>query len=136
MQTFQLTNGDIQFSSATGRPLTISGTPKFKQDVAIVLDVLANLDGMIGMVGDTFSIRSELSKRLSDAFALYASQQATIQRNDRPVNETYSKTTEITVYPAVNPATGVVDNTTFGYRISVLSVAGATPTTITGTLTQ
>lgn len=136
MLTLKVIDGDIPVGAATGRPLTLSGTSKFSQDVEEVLDILADLRGMIGLIGDTFTIRAEVSRRLTTAFASYKAAQDAVQKSTRPVEERFSRTAQVIVLPLRDPTSGTFTATSYAYRVDVLSVKGGTATTVTGVLAR
>lgn len=150
--TLKLTNGDVSFSSATGRPFLLTGTDKFKQDIRENLDSAQQTDGtgagledLIGLLGDPFSLRAEMNNRLTVAFEAYKKLQQSIQRSDRTPEERFGQLRTLTVVPLasiLSPVlttsfvnTGEVSKTSLAFRVDVLSAAKTTPTTVTGTIT-
>lgn len=136
MLTLKLVNGDIPVGRATGRPLTIQGAEKFSQDVREALDVLANLNGVIGIVGDVFSLRAEISRRVSTAFDTYKAMQDAVQRTTRPVEERFSRVVQVNIFPLRDPTSGTLAATSFAYRVDVLSVKGGKTASLTGVLAR
>lgn len=142
--TFMIKNGDILHSSSTGRPLTVADGPKFDQDVRETLDnevqpdgTGAGLDGVITFIGDVFSIRAEIARRVNDAFAAYKQTQNVIQRFDRTPAERFSRVVQVTTLPLRDSQTGNISQTAYAYRVDVLSdAARSKPATVTGTLTR
>ena len=136
MLTFKIVNGDVPFNQATGRPAMLSSTDKFTQDVGQALDIVANLNGVIGLVGDVFSLRAEISRRIDAAFAAYKAAQDTVQKSDRPPEERFSRIVQVVVVPIRGPSSGSYDMTTFAFRVDALSVKGSQPASITGVLAR
>lgn len=128
-------------SRSTGRPLTLEGTPKFRQDVTENLSTKAqadgtgaDLDGLIGLVGDIFSLRAEMSKRIMESFGFYKGLQDRIQRFDRASEERFSRVTQTIAMPLRDPRTGTITNTSIAMRVDVISVQGGRPVTVSQVL--
>lgn len=132
-QTFQLTNGDITISDSNGRPVMLEGTAKFSQDVRLTLDA-ANLASLIGQPGDVFSIRAQMNTMVTAAFNQFKSDQDAVQKNDRLVEEQFSRLAQINVLPLRQPGVNVINATAFSYRVDALSVKGGQATSITGVI--
>jgi hypothetical protein len=142
--TFIIVNGDIQHSSATGRPLTVEGHEKFRQDVRENLEIEAqpngtgaDLQNVISLIGDVFSLRMEITRRISTAFDAYRAAQDQIQKFDRTENERFSRVAQVVCSPVRDTQTGLLSSTTYAFRVDVLSRnprAGAA--TLSGTLVR
>lgn len=130
--TIKLENGDIPFSSATGRPFEIDSTEKFKQDVRLVI-AAANLDSLVGKLHDIWSLRAEITRRVTDACAAYKSEQDTVQKSDRLPQERFGRLEQVVVQPLIDPTSGAKSSTSYAYRLDFLSVKGV-EVSITGTL--
>jgi len=141
--TFKIVDGDIPFSSSSGRPITIEESNKLRQDIRENLDnevqfdgTGADLDGMIGLIGDTFSLRAEISSRIIESSSAFRRVQDLVQRFDRTRKERFSRVVQVLVFPLKDPQSGTFSNTTFAYRADFQSVDGANPITITGTIVR
>ena len=141
--TFRITNGDIAISQANGRPFLLTDKDKLRQDVRENLDsedqfdgTGAGLEGIVGTVGDTFSLRAEISRRLNDSFDALRQVQDSIQRVDRTRAERVSRVAQVVVVPLRDGSTGDYSNTDFAYRVDLLSLEGASPVTVTGRLVR
>ena len=137
--TFKIDKNDVIISSATGRPIEIEGKEKFTQDVRETLetDVQANgtgagLKSVIRLLGDVFSLRAEISRRISDAFDAYKAIQDATQKFDRTAEERFGKVAQLIVLPLRDPSTGSFSNTDYAWRADILSVKGSDPSSITG----
>jgi len=137
--TFKIVDGDIPHGAATGRPLTLEGTPKFTQDLRQMLDDDVTPDGrnaglsqLVGTVGDSFSLRAELTRRINEACAAFQHAQESVQRFDRLPEERFSRIALVAVFPLRDPASGTFSNTSFAYRADFLSQKGSPTTSITG----
>lgn len=134
--TLKFVKGDVPMSSATGRPLTVTGKEKFSQDIKMVIDIDSNLNGLVGQVGDIFSIRAEMLRRLENGFALYQATQDAFQRTDRDLVERFGRIAQLVVAP-LKDGQGYVSPTDFGFRVDVLSADKTQPaTTSTGVLVR
>lgn len=141
--TFKVEFGDVPFNSATGRPFTVETTEKLRQDVRENLDTVAqsdgtgaDLDGVVGLVGDIFAIRAELSRRLNDSFDSLRKVQELIQRSDRTLEERFSRMTQLVVMPLREPSTGQFFKTSYAYRVDVSSAKSQKPVSATGILSR
>ena len=141
--TFKIVNGDVQIGASTGRPMTLSGKDKFSQDVRENLDSKvqsdgtgADLDGVIGLAGDVFSLRTEMSRRIIDSFSAYGQAQKNIQRGDRLPEERFNRIAQVIVLPIRGVNSGEFDQTSYSYRVDVLSDKSGSTTSVTGVLVQ
>lgn len=141
--TFKVVDGDIPFSGATGRPLELEERDKFTQDVRENLDTEvqrdgtgADLEGVIAEVGDVFSLRAEIAKRITESFTFYQVVQDTVQRFDRSAQERFARIAQVQVWPVRSPGSGEVDKTTYAYRVDVLSLRGVKAVTVTGVIVR
>lgn len=139
--TFRIVDGDVAISQANGRPLLLTDKAKLTQDVRENLDsesrpngTGAGLEGVISLLGDTFSLRAEISRRLNDSFAALKRVQDSIQRVDRTSAERVARVAQVVVVPLRDSGTGSYSNTDYAYRVDVLSLDGAAPVTVTGRL--
>lgn len=139
-KTFKIVDGDVSFSSATGRPFSVQDSAKLSQDLNenFLIEqqptgVGADLDGMIALIGDSFSLRAELAKRVNGSIEALQELQDIIQRSSRSKAEKASRVVAINVMPVANPATGQVDATRYAFRVDIISESGERET-ITGTL--
>ena len=143
MLTFEVVNGDIPHSESTGRPRTVEGEVKFRQDVRENLNTSlqengtgANLDNLISTIGDTFSIRAELSRRVTSAFEAYQAVQNSIQRFERPLSERISRVVYVNCVPLRDAQTGEISHTSFAFKVDVLSGQVGTTASVTGSLVR
>lgn len=139
-KTFKVQNGDILFSSANGRPLSIEGREKLSQDIKENLEIEqlpdgtgAGLDALIGVIGDSYSLRAELSRRLNVSAEALKKLQNTIQQFDRTRNEKIARIVAINIFPLANQNSSKIEQTSFAYRIDFLSEEGEA-SLITGTI--
>lgn len=137
----KLTKGDIPFSSATGRPLLVEGLEKLRQDVRENLETEAqrdgtgaDIDGVVSLLGDVFSLRAEISRRVVDSLTALKRVQDSVQRFDRTNEEKFARLANLVVVPIKPVGSGDISGTDYAFRVDVLSVAGATPVTVSGTL--
>lgn len=140
-ETFEIKNGDVVISSATGRPFTVERAKKFKQDALenLSTEVQANgtgagLDETIPKLGDVFSLRADVSRNVVESFAALKRVQQETQRFDRARNERVGRVALCAVLPLRDPSTGQVSLTAYSYRVDLLSEEGESPVTITGAL--
>lgn len=141
--TFQIRDGDVIISEATGRPFVIEDEIKFNQDIRENLDsdVQANgtgadLDGVVGVVGDIYSLQAEITRRITDSFTSFEKVQRSIQRGDRTPAEQLHKVARIMVVPIRDARSGEIAGTSYAYRVDVLSKKNRNPVTVTGLLVR
>lgn len=133
--TFKLSRGDIVISEVTGRPVLVTGKDKFRQDCREVISVFSKVSSLVGRIGDVYSLRAEIRRRLEDAFSDYQVTQNTIQRQDRTSSERFSRVQALNVTPTKNPGQNQFDQTSISYRIDVLSDDGEV-TTVSGAIVR
>lgn len=132
--TFLIKNGDVVYSSATGRPLMISGVTKTRQDLqeAGEIRTLANgfgfgLDDLIGQIGDAVTTRVAISRKIRDGITAIMRLQQQFQRARRTPDELIAKLVRVVVTPIVRPNQSGTAATAFAYRFDILTVSGLTP---------
>lgn len=115
---------DIEINAATGNFVTIEGLEKLRQDVTENLTSRvrpdgtgADLDPVVGLVGDVYDIQNEIRTRINEAFEAHQQLQRTIQRSERPSIETLAGLKRLTV----NHASG--DDTAFIIKVEVQSAS-------------
>jgi len=135
MFTFKIFNGDIPFNSATGRPLVVSGNEKFNQDVEENLGTVvqsngtgAGLEGVIGLIGDAFSLRAEISRRVKESFDYLKRIHDSVQRYNRAPEEVFNRVVQVVVTPLKTQGTQRLDPTRYAFRVDVVSNRGKVST--------
>lgn len=129
--TMQMLGGDVLLDGNTGRPKLVAGSTKLRQDldVAVSTRVRSNgygmgLDGIVGRVGDRYSLQSEITQRITRGMNSIKSLQAQYGRNARSDAERISRVNEISVLPMITPGTSQVDPTRYIVKLVVTSVQG------------
>lgn len=147
-QTFQIINGDVAFSSATGRPLLLSGNTKLSQDLKEAGEIATQsngfgfgLEAVIGLVGDAVSLRVAISRKVRDGIVAMMRLQQQFQRSQRTTDEIIAKLVRVIVTPILKPDGSETAATAYAYRYDVQTVKGlsspnSTPTTTTGVIIQ
>lgn len=131
MNTLQIVNGDAVLNSATGRPRSVTETEKLRQDVTEILNLDAptgagiSSSKVIGLIGDPFSLRAELSGRINSAFARYQQAQQNTQRASRTSKETFGAIRQLVVTPVRTQGVNRVSKTTYAYQLDVVSLSQA-----------
>lgn len=134
MQTFLIQNGDIVIG-ASGQPTMVEARAKLRQDVQENLSIDtqtdgfgADLDGLIGILGDEFSLRAEVARRVRSSIGAMIELQNRFHRAQRVAEERISRVKQILVTPVAGK------KTTFLFKVDVVSVAGdSTSVTTIGT---
>jgi hypothetical protein len=144
-QTFQIVNGDVAISSSTGRPIMAAGKAKLRQDLqeAGTIEVQPNgfgfgLESVIGLVGDSVSLKVEISRRIRNGITAMIRLQQQIQRAQRTSDEIIARLTRVAVAPIIRPGLSTTAATAFSFQYDVLTqeavTAGAQPITTGGTI--
>jgi len=153
-QTFKMFQGDVIIDVRTGRPTLIADKDKLSQDLGENLNIEtqpngfgASLDSMVGLVGDPLALRAELSRRVRTSVRAMQTLQQRYHRGARPANERIADIANISVAQVVGKdttdalppsgltgnitptdlTTGQVSKTAFGFKVDVLTEAGAEP---------
>lgn len=123
--TFVITGGDVSINEATGQPRLVADGDKLTQDVAEMLStealldhIGAGLDDVVGTVGDVFTIRNELARRVRRALNTLVSLQQLKHRAQRPQTERVSGLSAVSVVPLEGALTA------FGFRVEVRTEDG------------
>lgn len=123
--TLTIINGDVQVSSASGRPTVISDGAKLAQDILINLETDprpngfgAGISNLVGMVDDDDLVVTLLDNRLSDSFTAMRNIQQAVGRDTRPAAERIASTTPVAA------ARDIQDPRNFNYGIDVITEAG------------
>jgi hypothetical protein len=131
--TFLIQNGDIQIDATSGRPVMIADGPKLGQDLGEDLAVSvrdngfgAGLDGLIGKLGDEFSLRAEVGRRVRRSIESMQSLQNRFHKTQRPKAEKILRLNSVTTSMVADKKTTLV------FLVSVTSGNGSTVTTTVG----
>lgn len=144
-QTFQIVNGDVVLSSATGRPLMVTGNAKLRQDLqeAGTIETQPNgfgfgLQSIIGLVGDSVSLKVEISRRIRDGITSMIRLQQQVQRAQRTSDEIIARLVRLVVAPVIRPGLSTTAATAFTFQYDVLTqqavTLGTQPTSVGGTI--
>lgn len=124
METFLIQNGDIVIG-ASGQPTMVNASAKLRQDVQENLSIEtqrdgfgAGLDGLIGVLGDEFSLRAEVARRVRASIGVMIELQNRFHRAQRVTMERISRVKQILVTPVAGK------KTTFLFKVDVVSIAG------------
>lgn len=135
LQTFQIVNGDVVISDATGQPATLTDAQKLRQDLKCLMataaapdNIGAGLDDVInGDPTDEATVRALVSVRIRQAVQNMVTLAARYQRADRSALELLSRLQRLNVARVANSATD------YNFQAEFISVNGAA-TTLSGTL--
>lgn len=128
-RTMQVVNGDWVLDRRTGRPVTVSGRDKLRQDIGESLTVAtqptgfgAGLDALIGQDVDPAGFRIEVQRAIRDAVRALQRLQDRYLSDQRPANERVAGVSTLSV-GLVNLGGGTA-RTGYSFRVSVRPVAG------------
>jgi len=128
--TLMIKNGDVVVSSATGRPVTISGLPLLKQHLTEMLSINtlpngfgAGIPSLVGLVPDNSGVVPLVVDQ-----NIRSSVNAMIQLQNNGVTDNYLDTEKVSSVAALQVAQVSGVPTDYAYKLDIASVAGATVT--------
>ena len=130
--TFLITAQDVQISSATGRPMTISDGDKLSQDLKELFDT--NLDSLIGLVTDPFALRAALTQQVRQLVTSLQQLQQQYQPEARPPEERIAEIAQVLVNQVISPGDVLPAKTAYTYQVDILTDAATEATSVSGAI--
>jgi len=138
--TFQIVDGDVVISTATGQPYMVEEKEKLRQDVRQLLaqdtdedGFGASLDRIVGTVpSDPTLTRADIAQGIRDSVRVLQALQDEFQSGYRTPEERLLEIVNLTVNQ-IRQGTQL-SKTGFLFRLDVLSVAGGQSVAVSGTI--
>jgi hypothetical protein len=132
--TFKIADGDIVLSRSTGQVELVEDKAKLLQDIDQHLGQIdypgAALDELVATVSDEYVIRAELSRRVRAMVNELQKLQDRYQFRYRTRAERIFGIGKLIVMPV--SMNGIRQQTSYAFRLDVVSVAGGAPVTLNG----